>query len=495
MPRQNHRRQNWILVFVLLAFAQVSFAVPRGTLDRLRRFTLSQRQMICALNGGSYFCNQGWGMDDQLASLDDKLRALENAQYEGGDNERTAKAYLAYSYEVKRYSDYRTGTGGLSAEQDEALIQAVQAHESLDTWANAKINPPQVESRTLPNALRSVFAPVAAEVTNETINKASTWSTDDIADAMARSDAAIESEKPVALNVPSAKEIRAEPKKAEAEKPPQKFALSKLEVRKKIARMADRSQCSNLRVSNRSAFGAVPGYFHGVLYTFARSVCRSNDIPKLAMLESKAKPTSSLLIRASTKKADQKLVSAYATVLSLGSAESNGNFRAGRDVTGGNYSGDTAEAGLFQTSNSVRGYLSNRANAGLDKLEDQYSSMDPSLCMVDIFKQSAATHSPRPTGRGEGARMQKLLLNCPALAVEHAAITIQNSSHYGTLNTGLARPIPACRKLIENVYEMIDANRETMCPSVSINPDAWKQEQEQIKPSDSEIAARKSGQS
>lgn len=492
MPKQNHGQSHWILAFVLLTFTQVSLAAPAGTLDRLRRFTLSQRQMVCDLNGGSSFCNQGWGMDEQLASLDDKLRDLENAQSEGDGNERTAKAYIAYIHEVKRYSDYRTGTGGLTADQDEALIQAVQDHGSLDAWAESKINPAKIEARTMPGALQSVFSPVAAEVKNETATSPQEWTTDAIADAMARSGEAAESEKPVALNIPSAKDLNKETKKSE--KAPEKVALSKSEVRKKIARMAARSQCSNSRVSQRSSFGAVPGYFHGLLYTFARSVCRSNDIPKLAMIRSTARPTSSLLIRASTKKADQKLVDAYTTVLSLGSAESNGNFRAGRDVTGGNYSGDTAEAGLFQTSNSVRGYLSNRANAGLDKLEDQYSSMDPTLCMVDVFKQSAASHTPHPTGRGEGARMQKLLLNCPALAVEHAAITIQNSSHYGTLNSGLAHPIPACRKLIENVYEMIDANRETMCPAVSINPGAWKQE-EQIKPSDTEIASRKSGQS
>lgn len=253
---------------------------------------------------------------------------------------------------------------------------------------------------------------------------------------------------------------------------------------KKIA--LDNSACGNSAPSNRSKLKSRSGYYQGVILSFARSVCRPNDDIKQSMLKGSInrekdvlyyfKNSGNVKTYADLSLPDEKhLKSIYAILLPHGLMESGGDFREGVDISNASsFKSNTAEAGLFQTSYNVRGFMSPAAVRGVEKLEDQYKLAGPNSCMLDVFSEGLpAKQSHGVVGSGAGAAFQKQLRSCPALAVEHAAITIRhNMRHYGPLIRQSSRPLNGCYAVLDKVYDYVSKNKNDVCPDVSIKPEA-----------------------
>lgn len=117
--------------------------------------------------------------------------------------------------------------------------------------------------------------------------------------------------------------------------------------------------CGQSKTGSSSSLEAVKGYYHGMILTYARAVCRkSSDVVKKKMLNGKNNRSDALFLFGldSNPTEDDKVLTKMMTVaLAHGLRESNGNFKQGFDATVKNPTSDTAEAGLFQISMSVKG--------------------------------------------------------------------------------------------------------------------------------------------
>lgn len=240
---------------------------------------------------------------------------------------------------------------------------------------------------------------------------------------------------------------------------------SSKEVIQKIQKIADsHTSCGNSKVSNRSRLKTKPGFYHGVLVSFARSLCRPNDVVKAAMVKQNVSRIASLK---GPSPYDNNLKTTFNRLLSLGLWESNGNFREGVDRSKGRSRSQSAEAGAFQTSYDVRGALNRTARAGIQNLESEYKS-NSSACLNDVTRSSAARVSV--IGGGAAGDFQRLLRTCPALAVEHAAITLNNNpAHYGPAKRGRVNPFPACNKVFDEVQKYVNSQRDVVCSALAVN--------------------------
>lgn len=213
--------------------------------------------------------------------------------------------------------------------------------------------------------------------------------------------------------------------------------------------------CGSARVSNRGAVAKVPGYFYGVTNSFARSICRGAQDP----------------VRVSMGGSKSKMIWNYARVTALGMYESSGGRDIGMDVTNrSSNKADTAEAGIWQTSNNVRRGLSSYSRAALENMEREYER-NPDACMQGIYREGLGRYRDGGIiGSGAGARFQAMQKRCPALAAETTAITSLNvPRHYGPLVRGEARAIPRCEHLFRDVAELVERN-PTMCTALAVSP-------------------------
>jgi hypothetical protein len=248
-----------------------------------------------------------------------------------------------------------------------------------------------------------------------------------------------------------------------------------------LKKIADQhSDCGGAPIAKQGKLKDHPGFYYGVVDSFARSMCRPNDGIKKPMLSGAGSrdainkfdfiPELSSVVKGKSenKDNDRVLIATYSILLTEGMLESNGNFREGRDVTAKNQSSDAAEAGLFQTSNDIHqqliGFGDRAANDGLLALEKEYER-NPKACMTQTFSEGMHQDKNRDDVAGSGARFQKLLRSCPALAVEHAAITIRHyMGHYGPIKRGTAKP--GCEKMLSEAYDYVNRSRGSICPEL-----------------------------
>lgn len=238
--------------------------------------------------------------------------------------------------------------------------------------------------------------------------------------------------------------------------------------------------CGKAKLLDRSLLGRARGYYYGTLYSMARSICRPGDSIKSNMLLGNIDTTkdavygfgSQVKLYASLNVADeQHLKSTYSILLSHGLIESNGDYREGVDTTNSSSNtAETAEAGLYQTSYSIRYGMEKSAVLATENLELEYQA-NRGKCETQLFdKDRLSKPYSAIVGSGVGADFQRLLRSCPALAVEHAAITIrQDRRHYQPLVKLTSVPLTDCYPVIEEVYDYIIKNRDTICSAILEN--------------------------
>jgi hypothetical protein len=127
----------------------------------------------------------------------------------------------------------------------------------------------------------------------------------------------------------------------------------------------------------------------------------------------------------------------------------------GRDTTANNLTADTAEAGLFQMSWNAR-VASPLITA---RFTHYTANPEPSFAAVFAEDVRTAAGSFVNFGTGDGAEYQRLAKECPAFAVEAAALGLRHiRKHWGPINRKEAEVRPECDALFRQLQAAIDAD-------------------------------------
>jgi hypothetical protein len=240
-----------------------------------------------------------------------------------------------------------------------------------------------------------------------------------------------------------------------------------------ITRIAAASDVARFSWKNRGV--APAGYIKGMALVYARMHCKLKAGDAAAVEMAKAKTAD--VDRDALAWYDQIFTAAemnndiagidtlrhlFVLLIGLGMRESSGKHCEGRDRSASNSTGETAEAGLFQTSFNARG-----ASPLLLTLFAQYSA-DPSG-FVDVFKEGVqcSAASLENFGSGEGKEFQRLSKECPAFAAEFAAVGLRNvRKHWGPITRREVEVRPECDVMLRQVQAAVDAS-PGMCAALA----------------------------
>jgi hypothetical protein len=150
--------------------------------------------------------------------------------------------------------------------------------------------------------------------------------------------------------------------------------------------------------------------------------------------------------------AADRLIQLFTILIGLGMRESSGKHCEGRDMSASNTSADAAEAGLFQVSHD--------SIAGHPLLRGLFATFRGRTDLVDVFKEGVTCTAAnlKNWGTGAGRDFQELTKQCPAFAVQYAALLLRTlRKHWGPINTRKAEALPAAAKLFRDVKALVDA--------------------------------------
>ena len=153
----------------------------------------------------------------------------------------------------------------------------------------------------------------------------------------------------------------------------------------------------------------------------------------------------------------------FVLLIGLGMRESSGKYCTGRDRSASNTTAETAEAGLFQMS-----FDATKGNPLLRELFAHYL-VNPSG-FVDLFKEGVRCRASdlQNFGSGQGREFQRLSKECPAFAVECAAVALRSMrKHWGPINRREAELKPECNTMLLKVQNAVDASQ--LCSAVMAN--------------------------
>ncbi|MGI8918999.1 MAG: hypothetical protein ACR2H6_10385 [Pyrinomonadaceae bacterium] len=235
-----------------------------------------------------------------------------------------------------------------------------------------------------------------------------------------------------------------------------------------IIQIAARSDLAHFSFKDRGV--APAGFIKGMAVVYARVFCKLKAGDGAAIEMAKAKiqnENKDALAFYNQKFADigmnndtsgvSTLRHLFVLLIGLGMRESSGRFCEGRDRSTSNVTAETAEAGLFQASFNAR-----TASPLLTTLFDKYST-NPSG-FVEIFREGVIC-KPRDLenfGSGKGEKFQRLSKECPAFAVEFAAVILRNMrKHFGPINRKEAQVLKECDVMLKAVQQAVD--RSDLC--------------------------------
>ena len=208
------------------------------------------------------------------------------------------------------------------------------------------------------------------------------------------------------------------------------------------------------------------GYVQGMALVYARMFCKLNGGDAAALEAAKASTADATkdalahfhaeftaLGMSNSQPGAATLRNLFVLLMGLGMRESSGRHCEGRDMSAQNVQPETCETGLFQFS-----YNSRTASPRLPELIQAYGGRTD---FIGTFRKGVTcdADSWANYGAGPGADFQKLAKECPAFAVEYAAVLVRNRrKHFGPLNTKKAELRPAAATLFQEVQAYVEAN-------------------------------------
>ena len=241
---------------------------------------------------------------------------------------------------------------------------------------------------------------------------------------------------------------------------------------KKVTDLAAQSAIANHKWWKGQGMAPI-GYIKGMAVVFARVYCKlktTTDAAANEMAKAKTGSNRDILNFYSQQLSDAGLGTntggpdtlrhLFAALIGLAMPESSGRFWLGVDPGAHNHDGETAEAGLFQTSWNARA-----ANKTLMVgLFNAYSQNPDGF--LSIFKEGVP--GPKPTddltdyGDGDGKAYQHLAKTRPAFAAEFTGVALRSISgpqpggHWGTISDGKVEIAPQCDELLKAVQALVD---------------------------------------
>lgn len=243
------------------------------------------------------------------------------------------------------------------------------------------------------------------------------------------------------------------------------------DARKKIIDLAAGSAVARFRWPGR---GVAPGgYIKGMALTYARVYCKLKGGDAAATEMAKAATTDASRDALAHYAAEFRsagmsnaadgadtLRHLFVLLIGLGMRESSGQYCVGRDPGASNTSGDTAEAGLFQTSYNARA-----GSPLMEELFRQYRTNPAGY--VEVFKEGVSCSSAnlKNWGTGDGKEYQRLAKAAPAFAAEFTAVGLRNiRRHWGPINTRTAEINADADAMLSQVQNLVD--QSNLCPLI-----------------------------
>jgi hypothetical protein len=206
-----------------------------------------------------------------------------------------------------------------------------------------------------------------------------------------------------------------------------------------IIDIVDKTTIATTQWANRGK--AVWGYYHGMALMFAALYTRLKKGDPI--VEAMARPLAingpdallkfddyfkAIGLNNRTNEED-RLRHLFVLMIGLGVMESNGKYSEGIDITMNNEEGETTEAGLFQTSYNVRRSVGNQGQGLLAQIFAKYRAENPKG-FVSYFAKGFEYSKTKDYGTGDVYAFQKLSKDCPAFAVEYAAIALRDVTNH-----------------------------------------------------------------
>ena len=211
------------------------------------------------------------------------------------------------------------------------------------------------------------------------------------------------------------------------------------------------------------------GYVKGMAVMYARMTCKLRAGAPVAIEAAKAHGnnanTDALTHYAdifdeagiSGDSDEDRLRQLFVLMMGLGTRESSGRWCEGRDRAANNVTGEKAKAGMFQTSWNAR--------SASDLMPQLFRDYAGRTDFLSIFKEgvTARDRDLENFGSGDGLEFQRLSKNCPAFAVEFAAVGLRNMrKHWGPINNRAAEVKRKADALYRQVGQM--AGAQGLCP-------------------------------
>ncbi len=233
--------------------------------------------------------------------------------------------------------------------------------------------------------------------------------------------------------------------------------------------------------------GTAPlGYTKGMAMVYARLFCRLNGGKPDAWVKAMAQKSTGNADRDALAWYEEEfraqgmdnsadgtatLRHLFVMMMGLGMMESSGKYCEGLYAPDGNTIGETAEAGLFQTSYNARA----RDKALLEGLFQAYQQ-NPVSVFLEVFKErklggqvTCSAADGTNYGQGDGREYQKLAKTIPEFAAEFTAIAMRSiagggpkKGHWGPINKRQVEIVPACDAMFQDVERIV--KEKNLCP-------------------------------
>lgn len=215
------------------------------------------------------------------------------------------------------------------------------------------------------------------------------------------------------------------------------------------------------------------GYTKGMALVFARTYCRLKAGDKFALEMAKAESGNMEKDALSnfheifaghgmdnSRDGADTLRHLFTLMMGLGMRESSGKYCEGLYGPDGNTSGNTAEAGLFQTSYNV--------SSSSDLLPELFANYraNPVSAFLSVFKEEVEGHcKPGDAinyGSGDGRDYQRLAKTIPEFHAEFTAIAMRHvgghkRAHWAPFRGSReAEVVPACDAMFKDVQNAVD---------------------------------------
>lgn len=233
-----------------------------------------------------------------------------------------------------------------------------------------------------------------------------------------------------------------------------------------ISTIADRSEIANYDWKDRGR--APAGYIRGMALVYARVYLKlkAGDAAALDMAKANTgdwdhdalahyRDIFGAVGMSNAASGADTLRHLFVLLVGLGMRESGGKYCEGRDRSVANITGESADAGLFQTTFQIFQIMNDTPL--LTELFNYYLAHPSGFADVFAEKIECRPADRQDFGEGNAQKFQRLTKQCPAFAAEVAAVGLRHAfGHWGPIRRREAEVRPECDEMLRGVQVFAD---------------------------------------